>query len=204
MAFADEKPAKALRFLRIIRNFAPAMYKKRSYCATIGFFDGVHRGHRQVIERVKQTAAAKGLGTMAITFDNHPMEIVRPGYVPELLITSDEKEEKLIALGVDKVVMLHFTHEMMQQPARLFMEKTLRDELGVKILVMGYDNRFGKRNHEETFETYVEYGQELGIEVIEGPRPEECGLFEGNPVSSSLIRELIKEGRQKDAQELLL
>ena len=179
------------------------MDNKYNYCATIGFFDGVHRGHRQVIERVKQTACAKGLQTMVITFDNHPMEVVRPGYKPELLITAEEKERKLKATGIDEVVMLHFTHEMMQQPARLFMKDTLRDKLKVTTLVMGYDNRFGRRNPDETFETYVSYGQELGIEVIEGPRPEECGLFEGMPVSSSLIRQLIEDGRKAEAQQLM-
>lgn len=174
------------------------------YCATIGFFDGVHRGHRQVISRLKDIAEAKGMPTMAITFDNHPMEVVRPGFVPELLITYEEKSRRLSATGVDRVEVIHFTRDIMNMPARDFMERILRNRLGVRVLVIGYDNRFGRRNPEETFETYVEYGRELGIEVIEGPRPEECGLFEGQPVSSSLIRKLMKDGREDAAQQLMM
>lgn len=173
------------------------------YCATIGFFDGVHRGHRQVISRLKDIGREQGMQTMAITFDNHPMEVVRPGYVPELLLTAEEKVQRLRDAGVDRVEVLHFTPDMMHQPARDFMEHELRDRLGVRVLLLGYDNRFGRRDPDECFETYVEYGRELGIEVIEGPRPEECGLFEGKAVSSSLIRQLIKDGRVDEANKLM-
>lgn len=173
------------------------------FAATIGFFDGVHRGHRYVLERLKTVAAARGLRPMVVTFGNHPMEVVRPGCQPPLLISAEEKVRRIKECGIDEVVVLQFTKEMMQQPAREFMQHTLRDELGVKCLVIGYDNRFGKRNPEETFLTYVDYGLELGIDVVEGPRPEQCGLFGGRPVSSSLIRELIQEGRLQEAQSLL-
>lgn len=173
------------------------------YAATIGFFDGVHRGHRQVIRRLQTIANDNELQTMVITFGNHPLEVVRPGYEPQLLIDIDEKVRRIKACGVDKVVVLQFNKEMMQQSAHDFMQKLLRDELGVEKLVIGYDNRFGRRNPDEDFHAYVAYGNELGIEVIEGPRPEECGLFEGNPISSSLIRRLIEEGRQQDAEQLL-
>lgn len=176
---------------------------KLHYCATIGFFDGVHRGHRQVIDRMKHIADEKGLQTLIVTFDNHPMEVIRPGFVPELLITPQEKINRLEATGVDRVLPLHFTIDTMQQPAREFMQHVLRDQLHVSVLVIGYDNRFGRRNPDETFETYVQYGRELGIEVIEGPRPEECGLFEGQAVSSTLIRTLMKEGRHDEALRLM-
>lgn len=174
-----------------------------SYIATIGFFDGVHIGHQQVISRLKTLAGERGLQTMVVTFGNHPMEVVRPEYTPDLLLSLDEKLQRLMATGVDSVETLLFTREMMQQPAYDFMEKVLRDEFDVKALLIGYDNRFGRRNEKETFESYVEYGKALGIEVIEGPRPEECGLFEGTPVSSSLIRQLLKDGRTSDAKHLM-
>lgn len=173
------------------------------FAATIGFFDGVHRGHQEVLRRLQATAKEHGLQTMVVTFGNHPLEVVKPGYEPQLLVPVEEKVRRIKACGIDKVVVLQFTREMMQQPAREFMEKTLRDELGVSVLVIGYDNHFGKRNPEESFLSYVEYGRELGIEVIEGPRPEECGLFEGRPISSSLIRQLFEEGRTEEANSLL-
>lgn len=173
------------------------------FAATIGFFDGVHLGHQKVIERLKSVADSNGMKTMVVTFGNHPMEIVRPGFQPQLLITVEEKVRRIKTCGVDEVVVLQFTKEMMQQPAREFMEKVLRDNLDVGVLVIGYDNRFGKRNPDETFDTYRLYGKELGIDVIEGPRPEECGLFEGKPVSSSLIRQLIADGRNEEAEGLI-
>lgn len=173
------------------------------FAATIGFFDGVHRGHRHVIERLKAVAAQRGLKTMVVTFGNHPLEVVRPGYEPQLLLSVSEKVERLKACGIDEVVVLNFTREMMQQPARDFMQLVLRDQLDVRLLLIGYDNRFGKRNPDESFDTYRRYGEELGIDVLEGPRPDECGLFEGNAVSSSLIRQLLEVGRVDDANTLL-
>lgn len=173
------------------------------YVATIGFFDGVHLGHQQVIHRLRALAASKGMKTMVVTFGNHPLEVVRPDFVPQLLTNADEKVRRLKACGVDEVVVLNFTREMMQQTAYDFMKDVLRDRLGVGTLLIGYDNRFGRRNPEESFLSYVEYGRQLGIDVQEGPRPEECGLFENAPISSSLIRRLIGEGRVNDALSLM-
>lgn len=173
------------------------------FAATIGFFDGVHRGHRHVFQKLKDIARSKGLQTMAVTFGNHPMEVIRPGYEPKLLLPVAEKVERIKACGIDEVVVLQFTPEMMQQPAREFMEQVLRDELGVSLLLIGYDNRFGRRNPEENFEVYSQYGMQLGIDVVEGPKPAECGLFEGNAISSSLIRQLMQDGRAQEARSLM-
>lgn len=173
------------------------------YAATIGFFDGVHRGHQNVIRRLCDLAKERGLRTRVITFENHPLSIVRPGSEPELLCSIEERKKKLLKAGADEVITLRFTREMMQRPAREFMEHYLRDELQIKLLMLGYDNRFGKRQEGEGFPQYVEYGSELGIEVIEGPRPEEAGLFEGRAISSSLVRELLTNGRKTEAEKLM-
>lgn len=173
------------------------------YCATIGFFDGVHRGHRQVIKRLQELAYSKGLESLVITFDNHPLEVICPTYVPDLLLSSEEKVQRILETGISKVEVMHFTKEMMNQLAFDFMKHELKERLGIEVLIIGYDNRFGKKNDKESFETYVEYGKELGIEVIEGPRPEECGLFEGKAISSSLIRSLRNEGRIHEALQLM-
>lgn len=152
---------------------------------------------------MQATASERGLQSMVVTFGNHPLEVVRPGYEPRLLIPVDEKVQRIKALGIDRVVVLPFTKEMMQQPAREFMAEVLHKSLGVSALLIGYDNRFGRRDPAESFRSYVAYGREIGIEVIEGPRPEECGLFEGKPISSSLIRQLLQEGREAEAEKLL-
>ena len=180
----------------------PAPHQPR-YCATIGNFDGIHLGHRQVLLRLKELAAERGLQTMVVTFDRHPAATVCPDRLPMQLMTLDEKVATLKALGIDRVEVLTFDRDMMQLPAFNFMQDILRDRFSVAVLLTGYDNHFGKRNAAEDFHTYQSYGSRLGIDVVEGPRPEECGLFEGTPISSSLVRRLLKEGRAAAARHLL-
>lgn len=175
----------------------------KGYAATIGFFDGVHRGHRHVVHTLLRMAEERGLQTLVVTFANHPLSVIRPELVPQQLCSVEEKCQRLTDAGADEVVLLNFTREMMQQSAYDFMKSVLRDQLHVRLLMLGYDNRFGRRQEGEGFEQYVEYGKELGIEVVCGPLPEEAGLFEGKPISSSLIRQLMTEGRAKDAEHLL-
>lgn len=173
------------------------------YCATIGNFDGIHLGHRQVLLRLKEVAAARGMKTMVVTFDRHPAATACPERVPLQLMTLDEKVATLKALGIDRVEVLTFDRDMMLLPAFRFMQDILRDQFSVAVLLTGYDNHFGRRNAGEDFHTYQSYGARLGIDVVEGPRPEECGLFEGTPISSSLVRRLLKEGRTEAARHLL-
>lgn len=173
-----------------------------AYAATIGFFDGVHRGHQMVVRALLEAARQRGMQTMVVTFDNHPLSVVCPGKEPQLIISNEEKERKLLALGIDRVLSLHFTKEMMQQTAHDFMQE-LRDDYDVRLLMLGYDNRFGRRQPDEGFADYCRYGESLGVDVVEGPRPESAGLFEGRAISSSLVRELLAEGRTDEAEGLL-
>ena len=135
------------------------------YVATIGFFDGVHLGHRHIIADVLTIARQSGLSSMVITFSHHPRLVVGSSFVPELLNTTDEKISLIKKAGIDHCVVLDFDSEMAKMTAREFMEKVLRDNLGVEKLVIGYDNRFG-HNRLEGFDDYVAYGRELGVEVI--------------------------------------
>lgn len=160
--------------------------------ATIGTFDGVHVGHRLVLQCMKQLASEHGCGTVVVTFDRHPRTLFDANYKPRMLNTLDERIEKLKACGIDEVHVLTFDHAMAALSARDFMEKILRDELGVTTLVLGYDNRFGKRNADESFDDYVRYGHELGIEVI---RCAPYRLSDGTCVSSTLIRQFIEQGK---------
>lgn len=173
------------------------------YCATIGNFDGVHRGHRAVLRRLREVALARGEATLVVTFDRHPLATVCPERAPRLLTSVEERARRLRRAGVDKVVVLPFDEKMMSTPARDFMLHTLYEGLAVRTLLTGYDNRFGRRDPQEGFADYVRYGHEIGMAVLQGPGPEACGLFEGKPVSSSLIRRLIAEGRNEAANTLL-
>ena len=166
--------------------------------ATIGFFDGVHIGHCHLINMLKKVARERGVEACVITFDRHPRQVVQPEWCPEMLTTLEEKTQLLKATGIDRCEVLHFDREMANQSAHNFMLHTLKEKLGVSILVTGYDNRFG-HNRSEGFEDYVRYGKEIGIEVIKGEE-----LTDGsNNVSSSSIRRMLKEGRIEDATRCL-
>ena len=162
--------------------------------ATIGFFDGVHAGHRYLIQQVKEIAAAKGLRSALVTFPVHPRKVMNVEYRPELLTTP---EISLLAdIGVDYCLMLDFTPEISRLTAREFMTQLLKERYQVKYLVIGYDHRFG-HNRSEGFEDYVRYGKEIGIEVIRAKAYTsniEIGNEPNIPVSSSLIRKLLHEG----------
>lgn len=166
------------------------------FVATIGMFDGVHEGHRFVLRQVVACAQERGLQSMAITFD-HTLRH------DDVLTPLDEKLLLLSRTHIDKVEVLPFTAELKQMTARQFMEQVLKDRLGVKVLLTGYDNRFG-HNREEGFDDYVRYGRELGIEVLQLPAAPPRGVaVRGGTISSSLIRKLLKEGAVSEASEAL-
>ncbi|MDR1503636.1 MAG: riboflavin biosynthesis protein RibF [Prevotella sp.] len=165
--------------------------------ATIGFFDGVHTGHRFLIDQVKEEAAKRGLPSAVITFPVHPRKVLQKDYQPALLCGFDEKTERLATTGVDYCVCLDFTKEISQLSAGEFMKDILKDKLSVNTLVIGYDHRFG-HNREDGFADYKRYGSEIGINVIEARE-----LPGEEHVSSSRIRKLLAEGYIRKAAKLL-
>ncbi|WP_455098288.1 bifunctional riboflavin kinase/FAD synthetase [Prevotella jejuni] len=166
--------------------------------ATIGFFDGVHRGHRFLIDRVIEEAQRSGMSSAVITFDRHPREVLQTDYQPDLLSTLDEKLLLLSKTHVDNTVVLHFDASLAALTAHDFMRDVLQGELKVRKLIIGYDNRFG-HNRSEGFDDYVRYGKELGIEVIRA----DAFLPDDVRVSSSVIRTCLREGRVEEANRLL-
>lgn len=157
--------------------------------ATIGFFDGVHLGHRFLIGQVVDEARRRGMRSLAVTFDRHPRQVLHQDYQPQLLTTLDDKRRLLRATGVDDVVALHFDLRLASLSAREFMEQVLLRRLGVRCLVIGHDNRFG-HNRAEGFADYVRYGRELGIDVVQAT----AFMLDGQPVSSSRVRRLLAAG----------
>lgn len=167
--------------------------KSASCVATVGMFDGVHRGHQHVIGKVVEMARKRGLSSTVITFDKVPRQVLDPSFHPQLLTTLEEKEAVIRELGVDTLVVLPFTREMAGLSAKAFMHQVLREQLSTEVLVTGYDNRFG-HDRTEGFDDYVRYGEELGMEVVRG----DAQLMDDGmrPVSSSVIRQLLaEEGR---------
>lgn len=166
--------------------------------ATIGFFDGVHLGHQHVLKQVVQHAHNRQWASIAITFDVHPRAVVQPNFTPELISPLEEKLELLSHTGVDITAVLPFSAEMAQLSAFHFMQTILKEQLNVQQLIIGYDNRFGKQSG-ETFEDYVQFGAELGIEVLlSTPFDTPQGR-----VSSSTIRKKLHNGDVDVVQQLL-
>ena len=154
------------------KNLSQADGAETTHCscagvvATIGFFDGVHRGHRYLINKVMERAHAHAQQSLVITFDRHPREVLQSNYQPQMLTTLNTKLRLLHETGVDRVEVLHFTRQLAALSARQFMAQVLKERLGVTTLVIGYDHRFG-HDRAEGFDDYVRYGKELGIEVVQ-------------------------------------
>lgn len=171
---------------------------RNEYCATIGFFDGVHRGHQFMIDSLTTMAHAQERQSLVITFDRHPRQVVHADYVPQLITTTDEKLQLLHATAADRIEVLHFDAQMAQLSAYEFMRQVLHEKYGVAMLLTGYDNRFG-HNRAEGFADYVRYGEEMGMEVRQNTPIDIDGLR----VSSSLIRRLIVEGNITEASNCM-
>ncbi len=177
---------------------APDGMQLQACVATIGFFDGVHRGHQFLIRHLVDTARQDGLASTVITFDEHPRKVLQSDYQPEMLSTLDSKLLLLSKTEVDNAVVLHFDRQMAALSAREFMQQVLHDHLNVKKLFIGYDHRFG-HNRADTFDDYVRYGKEMGIEVIKN----EAFQIDGVNISSSVIRSFLKEGEIEMANQCL-
>lgn len=174
--------------------------RQKGCVAAIGGFDGVHSGHRYLVGMVTGIARQRGLSSVVVTFAEHPLKVVGNGCCPLLLSTAEEKTRMLEQYGVDRVVMLNFDYAMSQMSAREFMQEILSDELGVKVLVMGYDHKFG-HDCNMVFDDYVRCGQEIGIEVV---RVDEwCGKDDYDKYSSSVIRRMLLDGDVARANRIL-
>lgn len=166
--------------------------------ATIGFFDGVHRGHQFLVNHVVDTAHRENRQAMVITFDCHPREVLRADFQPRLLTTLAERLRLLEHTGVDTVAVLHFDEAMAGLSAQAFMCDVLLGQLRVMKLFIGYDHRFG-HNRAEGFADYVRYGREMGMEVVQSPAFE----LEGINVSSTVCRRYVAEGEMEKAAHSL-
>ena len=165
--------------------------------ATIGFFDGVHLGHRFLIQQVKVAATQTGWQSSIITFPLHPRQVIQSEFQPQLLSSPEEKIELLASTGVDNCILLPFTRELSQLTAYEFMQ-LLYDKYKVRMLVIGYDHRFG-HNRAETFEDYCRYGRELGIHIMQAS----AYTQEQDKVSSSAIRRALQTGDIRTATKFL-
>jgi len=170
----------------------------RPTAVTIGVFDGVHRGHRYLIDALKARAAERGLASGIVTLHPSPVQVLRPDVRVAYLTSLEERVELLRATGVDAVAPLTFTSELAELSAFDFL-RMLRTALDMRFLLMGPDNAFG-RGREGTPQRCAEIGQELGfdVEVLQTPL-----VGDGARVSATAIRKALVDGEMELAQRLL-
>jgi len=163
--------------------------------ATVGTFDGIHRGHQAVLDDVVRRARARGLASLLVTFDPHPLEVVNPSAAPRLLTLSDEKRLLAAALGVERVEVVPFTQELARLGPEEFVRDVLRARFGMQELVLGYDHGFG-RGRAGDVEMVRRLAREDGfaMEVVAAVKDD------GQPISSSLIRTAVAHGDLASAE----
>jgi len=165
---------------------------------TIGNFDGVHRGHLALFEKVKERARAIGGSSAVMTFEPHPIRVMKPGNGPPLITPTRQKVDLIGRAGIDVLFCLPFTREFADISAEDFVKNILIARIGVRELVVGYDYAFG-RNREGNIPLLKALGEKLGFMVhLVGPIH-----VDQVPVSSTSIRRLIQEGRLGEAKTLL-
>ena len=168
----------------------------RGTVVTIGTFDGVHRGHWEVLEQVSARAAETDRRSVLVTFHPHPLTIVRPEVAPRLLTMPDEKKEILAESGLDYAVFIPFSPVLASYSPRRFVQEVLTARLGMAEMVIGYDHHFGKGRVGDV-ETMRSLGDELNFAVdVVGPV-----MAGGTPISSTRIRAAITDGDVEVAGE---
>lgn len=173
-------------------------YAPQAIVATLGFFDGVHRGHRHLLAQVKHNAAQLGLSSAVITFPVHPREVLESDYQPPLLCGFDEKLTQLATTDIDMCIVLPFTKALSELSAHNFIHSVLKKQIGVHTMFVGHDHRFG-HNREEGFQDYAMYGTQAGIDFVQATEFRANGM----DVSSSKIRKLLSNGNVTVANRLL-
>jgi len=156
---------------------------------TGGFFDGVHLGHRAVLERAVGHARTRGVRAVAITFDRHPREVLTPGSEPRLLTTVERKAALIAETGIDALVVLVFDRDFSLIPAEDFVRRVLVDGVHARLATMGANFTFGYRAA-GTMARLATMGAPFGLEVD----VVELQKAEGRPISSTSIREALAQG----------
>ena len=156
---------------------------------TIGIFDGVHKGHKRILERLTQSAHSLGCESLVLTFFPHPKMILQDASSIQLINTVAEKQVLLAQTNIDTLVIQPFTHEFSQLSAEDFVKNVLVDHFNVQKIIIGYDHRFGN-NRTATIDDLIVFGQQYGFEVEQISAEE----IDDIAVSSTKIRQAILEG----------
>ena len=168
-------------------------------CAlTIGNFDGVHRGHQEILKRVVEQAKRLQIESVALTFEPHPLAIVAPDRAPQILTTVAERTKWITEIGIDRVVVLPFTLELSRLTPEKFVREILVERLAPRYVTVGDNFRFGHRHLGDVLKLQ-QLGTEYGFETEAFRAIEHCGGI----VSSSRVRDIAKRGQMRVARRLL-
>ncbi|TDQ63991.1 riboflavin kinase/FMN adenylyltransferase [Maritalea mobilis] len=182
----------------IVENLGQLPQHLRGGVVAIGNFDGCHRGHQSIFERAKQMAAANNVPALVLTFEPHPRDVFAPEPFMFRLTERNQKARLVEAMGFDGIVIMPFTKDFSQKSAPEFIENYIVDQLGASIVTVGADFHFGK-NRAGTPQYLVEAGPKYGFDVVINHM-----LDEGDaPVSSTRVREALREGEVRFANQLL-
>ena len=184
--------------MKLIRDLAALPAELRSGAVAIGNFDGVHRGHARIVERLVSHAQAVGGPAIVLTFDPHPVRILRPNAAPPPLTWTDRKAQLLAELGVDSTVVLATDEALLELTATQFFDQIVRNRLDARALVEGPNFYFG-RGREGTIEVLRDMTDAAGIEL----EVVEPVVLDGELVSSSRVRSLIAAGEVDRAGAML-
>ena len=192
--------------MKVYKNFKP----DKEYCglikhpmlqtvATLGTFDGVHIGHRQILKKVIAEAKKANVNAVVLTFSQHPISVIKPDVIPRLLTTLNEKLAIFENMGIDIVFVLNFTKEIANMTARQFIKHFLIDCLGMNTFIIGYDHNIGKDRNAST-ENILELSKKLNfnVDILQPVK------IDGVNVKSSIIRNQLLEGEVDSASVFLV
>ena len=171
---------------------------RRPSVVTIGNFDGVHRGHQEILRGVRELAAQTGAIPSVLTFSPHPVRVLRPAEAPSLLMTLEQRLAAIQELGIEAVLVLHFDTELAKASPEDFVRRFLLETMDARAVLVGADFRFGHRQAGDT-KLLAEFGASRGFEVRVVPPV----IADGMTVSSTAIRRALGEGRVEDARQML-
>jgi riboflavin kinase/FMN adenylyltransferase len=184
--------------MEVVKDLSHCPHPPEGTVVSIGAYDGVHVGHRRLIERVRRLARERGCASAVVTFDRHPALVVRPESAPKLLTDLETKLELLEQTGIDYVVVIHFDEQRAHEPAEDFVREVLVGCLNAKLVVVGHDFHFGFRR-QGNVALLKSLGPDLGFDVLG------LDLFEAGtqPISSTRIRGALAAGDVETANALL-
>ncbi|MBW2037131.1 MAG: bifunctional riboflavin kinase/FAD synthetase [Deltaproteobacteria bacterium] len=184
--------------MKLIKDLSEVATPLKNPVVTIGNFDGVHIGHQALFRQVIEKAGSIGGDSVAITFEPHPIKVLNCNKHFPLITLYEQKIELISATGIDILICIPFTRKFAEITARTFIKDILCDTIGMKSIIVGQDYSFGK-NREGDVSLLKEMGASCGFEVVVSKWAE----LEGRRISSTEIRNLVREGRIEEARRLL-